>query len=154
MKKIILIVLVFTMATNAQLLRDDDSNIVTDTVTKLQWDDKDYYEDPGNDSPSKLASNLQDAIDFCENSDLNNHLDWRLPNVNELKTILDISKYSPAIDGNFSSTENGAYWTSTSDIKNINKVFSVNFGDGLSFSSLKLSADDYNVRCVRVDDSD
>ena len=153
MKKIILIVLVFSMATNAQLLRDDDSNIVTDTVTKLQWDDKDYYEDPGNDSPSKVASNLQDAIDFCENSDLNGTNDWRLPNVNELKTILDISKYSPAIDGNFSSTENGAYWTSTSDIKNINKVFSVNFSEGITHSDEKSSVD-YNIRCVRVDDSD
>ena len=40
--------------------------------------------------------------------------DWRLPTVDELQTILDRSRYDPAIDTDkFPDTKSLPYWTST-----------------------------------------
>ena len=150
MKKIILMVLFVTMLSHAGFTRAND--VVTDDVTKLQWDDKDYENDT-NEPPSKLATSLQDAIDFCENLDLDSHGDWKLPNVNELKTIIDIEQDSTKIYSTFVNKASFYYWTSTTNIEDTTQVFLVGFSNGSINSAGKLS-DDYNVRCVRVDDSD
>jgi len=145
MKKIIFILLSFSIISNATLIRNSEE-VVEDSNTSLHWDDKNY-DDVDNDSKSKLSNNFEDAINFCEDLVLDSHDDWRLPNVNELKTIVDISKYNPSIDGNFTNTDSYYYWTSTTNIKNTSKIFSINFGNGI-ISSINKDGK-YNIRCVR-----
>jgi hypothetical protein len=41
------------------------------------------------------------------------HTDWRLPTVEELQSILDLSKNSPAIDPIFGPTQDFYYWSNT-----------------------------------------
>ena len=45
-----------------------------------------------------------------------NHNDWRLPNVTELRNLLDLSKNAPALPAGhpFTSVANNGYWSSTS----------------------------------------
>ena len=86
MKKIILIILGLTIIASATLNRNNE--VVTDSNTSLQWEDGDVKE----------SKKLEDAIAYCEALNLDSHTDWRLPNVNELKTIVDISKYKPTIN--------------------------------------------------------
>ncbi len=76
------------------------------------------------------------------------YADWRLPNVKELSSLTDTSKYSPAIDtNNFPKTIADVYWSSTTFVYDTYGTFFVNFGDGFVNFYYKPSL--YNVRCVR-----
>ena len=69
---------------------DNGDGTVTDVATGLMW-----VKDP---MAAGLGSPLYwyDAIDACENLQFAGHDDWRLPNINELMSIVDHSRYDPA----------------------------------------------------------
>ncbi len=98
-------------------------NIVTDNITGLQWQDT-------NESSTEYMS-LPDAISYCEGLGG----DWRLPNINELSSIVDSKKNDPSIDGKFQFTgTEKVYLSSTSNYKdNLNKVHGIEFNDGGHF---------------------
>jgi hypothetical protein len=78
---------------------------VTDTATGLMWQQ--------NTAPGIYT--WEQALTYCENLTLGGHSDWRLPNRNELQSIVDYSRYTPAIDtAFFPDTVPQIYWTSTS----------------------------------------
>lgn len=74
-----------------RFINNADGTIV-DTATGLMWV-KDLAE-------AGLADRMywHDAVDACENLEFAGHNDWRLPNINELMSFLDYSKYAPAWD--------------------------------------------------------
>ena len=77
---------------------------VTDTDTGLMWQQ--------GTAPSEM--NWQDAISYCENLALGGNDGWRLPNIKELDSLVDINRHSPAIDtGYFPDTASSRYWSST-----------------------------------------
>ena len=66
-----------------------------------------------------------EALDYCENLSFANHNDWRLPNIQELQSIVDYSRQDPAIDTTLFSAASPSppglepacrpyYWSSTS----------------------------------------
>ena len=67
------------------------TNTVTDAVTGLEW----QRTDDGNTYTSI------NALAYCEASALDGKFDWRLPNIRELKSIVDFTKEHPAIDPAF-----------------------------------------------------
>jgi len=85
------------------------SNVITDSNTKLQWQDQ--YLDAQKDL------NWTQALDYCEALSLDNHSDWRLPNINELESIMDRTVI-PSVDTNTFTTIKKlltiVYWSSTS----------------------------------------
>jgi len=58
------------------------------------------------------SMNWKNALNECESLVYAGFSDWRLPNINELKTLVNISKSSPASD--FPSMIQSALWSSTS----------------------------------------
>ncbi|MBK5103734.1 MAG: DUF1566 domain-containing protein, partial [Burkholderiales bacterium] len=57
--------------------------------------------------------------------------DWRLPNMRELQTILDRTKFNPAIDtAAFPDSPGSAFWSSTPDVDISTTAWYVNFGTG------------------------
>lgn len=68
-----------------------------------------------------------------ENTDYN-YSDWRLPNKNELKSLVEIACYSPAINNDvFPSTIESKYWSSTPYyISNSKGALTTDFKKGLS----------------------
>jgi hypothetical protein len=74
-------------------------------------------------SPDPANITWETALDAAENLDLCGYTDWRLPNVNELETLLNLGSSSPAgwlsIHG-FSNIQNHYYWSSTSFVYNDN----------------------------------
>ena len=74
---------------------------------------------------------------------------WRLPNIKELSSLVDASRFNPSIDGNaFPLTPNALYWSSTPDVRVPSLAWSVDFGLG---SVTSTGRDSYGVlvRLVR-----
>jgi len=117
---------------------DNGDGTVTDTDTGLMWQQdtaSGYY-------------NWQQALSYCEGLTLAEYADWRLPNKNELQSIVDYSKYGPAINTTyFPSTFSSPYWSSTTHAYDPSHAWDVYFSYGFVSTDYK-SLDGY-VRAVR-----
>jgi len=116
--------------------------VVTDSATSLQWQD-DYSDNGG----SIKTTSWTTAIDYCEALSLGGHTDWRLPNKNELLSIVDYGTYNPAISPIFQNTSSNFYWSSTTNANYASDAWVVFFYTGYTGDSAK--ADTLYVRCVR-----
>ena len=118
----------------------------TDNSTGLRWQQ---------DGNRKMT--WQDALSYCENLTLAGFDDWRLPNVNELQSMVDYNRYGPSFDPTYFQVGSVFYytWSSTTNVYSPNKAWYIDFymyGGGIS-SDYK-SSSDYCVRCVRGEMSD
>ena len=143
MRRIPLSMIALSAMTMADFSRSSDG-IVTDNTTKLQWQDD--YSDNGGSVKSAL---WEDAIDYCEALTLGGYDDWRLPNFNELYSIVDYTKHNPAIDTTFQAVVSDTYWSSTSIVSNEDGAWGISFYGGHdSYWNNKFNSS-YYVRCVR-----
>lgn len=136
MKTIFLIIIGISII-NAEFIRDDLRNIVKDTRTNMEWQD---------DSLSYTGS-YKDGIGYCESLNLDGG-GWKLPNINQLKSIVDFNSYTPAISGEFTQTFNDYYWSSTTNASDTYMAWAVHFYNGSQYPDNKT----YNhyIRCVRT----
>lgn len=134
--KIIFLIIVCISISNASFTKS--GNVVTDSVTKLQWQD----------DTVGSSMNWGEAVGFCETLVLDGYTDWRLANINELKSIVDKPKAMPTIVNKFSNTTFMSYWSSTSYQGNKKGAWDISFVDG-SVSHPSKSLNDF-VRCVRA----
>ena len=112
---------------------------VTDTEKGLMWqDDKDA---------KRVKKNWSDAIDYCENLTLANHSDWRLPNYNELESMVEYGRNKPAVNQIFHNKRNNHYWSSTTSVHYTNTAWGIYFGNGCCYWYNKSGK--HYVRCVR-----
>lgn len=135
-------VLLFSGTARAGKFTDNQNGVVTDNVTGLFWQQQD----------DQTYRNWETAITYCENLNLNNHTDWRLPNIKELDSLVDRSRWDPAIDPVFPITRNTIYgwvqfWSSTTHVS-YGSAWYVNFETGGIGTASKSSIATY-VRCVR-----
>jgi len=137
MKRILLIILGLSLFLCADFTRDANG-IVTDSITTLQWQD----------DAIGTTMNWEESIAHCEALDLDG-TGWRLPNINELKTIIDVSKVNPAIANGFTQTSSNNYWSSTTygDVNVSYAAWFVYFYPGSVHYTNQ--GDRYYVRCVR-----
>ena len=57
--------------------------------------------------------------------------DWRLPNVREMHSLIDLSQYDPALPTNpFTGVQSSYYWSSTTNAENTNEAWFVRLNDG------------------------
>jgi hypothetical protein len=116
------------------------SNTVIDQGTGLEWQKSD----------DGTLRNWQNGLAYCEELSLNAKTDWRLPNIRELKSIVDISRYHPATDPVFSARFS-SYWSATTVATVTNQpatsAWIVNFANG--DDNWYVKTDSYLVRCVR-----
>ncbi len=113
-------------------------NIVTDSVTGLQWQD----------DAVATTTTWQGAIDRCEALTLDTYSDWRLPNLNELTSIVDDTKSNPSIDTTvFTNTFSNVYWSSTTNVYS-SYAWAIPFRHGKQ--SFYTKTDSSYVRCVRA----
>ena len=142
MKKILLILIglsVFLLALEVTQFTKVN-NTVSDSETGLEWQD--------NSDTTSSTYTWQEAINHCETLTLDTHDDWRLPNVNELKTLVDRSKRNPAIRGNvFEYVQSSYYWSSTSYVGDEPTAWFVHFYYG--FVGWNGKYDNIYVRYVR-----
>ncbi len=111
----------------------------TDTKTGLTWQD--------NKAAAKVQKNWSDAKEYCKDLTLGGYSDWRLPSIKELQSIVDITKYSPAIKSGFKHVASGYYWSSSEVVSDSSLAWGVFFGNGgTNFDDKSYKS---YVRCVR-----
>ena len=114
--------------------------IITDSETGLIWQ-KTYDE---------TEKKWSDALAYCENLTYAGYSDWRLPNINELLSLVNYEEYDPASD--FSDMPSKEFWSSSTSDYPPNAWY-VNFMDGYSSDSNNGGGAgknyNYTVRCVR-----
>jgi hypothetical protein len=121
---------------------DNGDGTITDTSTGLMWQ-KDS-------APDTLT--WQQALSYCENFTLAGYDDWRLPNRNELQSIVDYRRFNPSIDPVFNVALSwGYYWSSTTYTSNPSFAWFVTFQEGVIFYTSNDSDKSYGyyVRAVR-----
>jgi len=142
MKRILSIMIGLSLAAQADFTRDDTTQIVTDTRTGLQWQD--------NNDAKTITRKWTEAIRYCEDLNLGEHTDWRLPNFNELYFLADRSKRNPAISSVFQNIVSGYYWSSTAIVGDEGYAWYVYFYDGNGNGHWGNKSHAYHVRCVRA----
>ncbi len=130
----------------AQCTRNSNET-VTCSESKLMWQD--------NSEAKTIEKSWSDAIKYCEDLNFAGYSDWRLPNKNELLSIVDRTKYNPAIYGAFKNIAMlyNDYWSSTSSAFRTSSAWVVNFiyGDMKDYDTFDYAKKGSNyVRCVRA----
>jgi len=143
MKKFIYIIVLF-LYVDSKMIRDATNEVVFDTTTKKMWQDDSKVKD------INYKVSWEAAIEVCENLDLGGFTDWRLPNKNELNTIVDLSKYDPSLSEIFIKYDLSSYWSSTNygNSTALNKAWSINFTTGDTRAD-QTKTELLYVRCVR-----
>lgn len=140
MKFFFILILGFNIFIYSELLRVD--GIITDNINQLEWQDKYINSD---ENINKI--NWTDSIEYCHSLLLSGE-NWRLPNINELESLLDDTQYEPSINQLFQKTNyEVSYWSSTTYIKDSESAWFINFNYGAQDYSNKEK--EYYVRCVR-----
>jgi len=120
---------------------DNNNGTVSDPKTGLIWkkcsEGQSY--NSGTNSCDNAASTYNWAAALQQTQDVNaatsgenlGQTDWRVPNINELASIAELSCFSPAINLSiFPSTPSNGYWSSSPRASYVYGAWIVNFDDG------------------------
>ena len=94
---------------------------------------------------------FEDAVAYCEKLNYGGHDDWRLPEIQELVTIIDFDFYYNINDSVFPDfPPKDAFWSNTVYPSSSNSHFGINLtpGSGLAASYYTNTAEHYTI-CVR-----
>ena len=123
-----------------------NGEIVTiDNVTGLMW---------ASDSNEAGCFNGQtatwsEAITYCNDLTFAGYSDWRLPNVRELKSLVDYGATTPAINEVYFPNMPGTivFWTSTTHVTYSDVAWAIRFSYGIAVDYLKFKS--FYLRSVR-----
>ncbi len=114
--------------------------MIKDTRTNLLWEDTPHVREAKITQPR--------AKIYCSELRLGDFQDWRLPTIQELLTIVDYERTSPALLKVFNYVEDESfYWTQTVVADESDAYWGVNFKRGASSKASEYY--DRYVRCVR-----
>lgn len=106
---------------------DNGDGTTTDNATGLMW----VRCPTGLGVPFNAGMSWTAAIDACEALTYAGHSDWRLPNLKEFYTVLDLGFFFPAVDNAFFALPGtGSFWVSTTYPGDTTSAFRVAIADG------------------------
>ena len=113
------------------------SETVKDSVSGLMWQKQ-----------AVASRTWAEALNYCEEVSTADKFDWRLPNRNELASLIDYTRANGAAS-NFPAIAAKGFWTSTSSLSG-NEAWTVDFESGSITSADK--TDTKYIICVRNDE--
>jgi hypothetical protein len=119
---------------------DNLNGTITDNLTGLMWEQ----------SPSATSRTWTEALTYANTLSLGGHSDWRLPNVNELESLIDAGETNTSVWLNsqgFSGVQPSPCWSSTTYTPDPISTWIVNVSDGGVGGGSK--TDSYDVLAVR-----
>ncbi|EDN67212.1 conserved hypothetical protein [Beggiatoa sp. PS] len=126
---------------------DNGDGTVTDNLTGLIWLENANCANAARSWATALNDVAQLNTDGTMNSnncgDTSNssshQTDWRLPNIRELHSLIDLSNVSPALPTGypFSGVQTGYYWSCTSSANITTYAWDVNLGFGNVYNDSK-----------------
>ncbi len=134
MIKILFMILICCSFLKAEFVKLD--GVIYDKKSNLYW----QYQ-------IESKKTWQDGVDYCYDLVLGGYDDWRLPNKKELLSIVDYTKYNPALDDVFDLISSEDYWTSTTYADELSWAWIINFYSGVEHFNDKTGYQ--YVRCVR-----
>jgi len=123
---------------------------VTDNTTGLMWMRCSLGQDWNGKTCSGKAATFSwpDGLKAASGYKFAGYTDWRLPNKNELESIVEGRCYSPAINNIiFPATPSAYFWSSSPYAGLAHGAWSIDFGDGTVNASVKSGA--IHIRLVR-----
>ena len=128
-------------STSSDFITSSDGKTVTDTRTGLMWQ-KEYATD----------KTWQQALAYCQSLNTGTepyagYTGWRLPNKNELASLLDPGR-SGTPYSKFPDMPSNVFWSSSTNDGSENDGWVVNFNSGVVGHNGSKSRE-YKVRCVR-----
>ena len=156
MRAILSALLMLSLCTMTEIARadyqDNGNGTVTDLSTNLMWQ-KCTAPSAGVScgSVTPLPYTWDNALAYCNGLSLAGHTNWRLPNVKEMHSIVDVVKNAnPTINtGYFTDTQADSYWSATTFVDTTSMAWYVNFSIGVAMTSPVNKLDPQYVRCVR-----
>jgi Protein of unknown function (DUF1566) len=103
------------------VLVDNGDGTVTDSRTGLMWP----QDGTGAGYWNGQTATWNNAIDWANSLDFANHNDWRLPNINELKSFQEVTW------GHYQNQPTYYYWSSTTCSDSALSALNVNFMSGM-----------------------
>lgn len=121
---------------NEQFTIGSDGTVVLDKATNLMWMrcslGQEYILNTCAGTTNKIK--WLNALTAAEKSTVAGFSDWRLPNKNEINTIIELSCHMPTINSSiFPSTASLSYWTSSPYDDAESYIWSANFSNGVIF---------------------
>ena len=120
---------------------DNDDGTVTDNLTGLMW---------AKNANAEGLITWAAALTYCNDLVLpaSGYTDWRLPNINELYSLVDPTQSSPALpagySGYFTNVQSTYYWSSTTYESYPYYAWYVSMGNGY----VHYHGKDYNRYCA------
>ena len=135
---------------------DNGNGTVTDNTTGLMWQKCSYGQtwDGSACTGTDVTMNWQQALEAVQGLTLAGYNDWRLPNINELQSLVDDSRHQPAIDQSFFQifsfwNWDSDYWSSSTE-PSIGSAWRVQFAHGeVSYSYYSNKSNSCYARAVR-----
>lgn len=136
------------MTSAATRFTDNGNGTITDSLTGLIWlKDANCFGSKNWADALSSANGL--ANGSCSLTDGSTAGQWRLPNRNELQSLIDYTKNSPALPAEhpFVGVQSSVYWSSTTTASDPSYAWSVHLSDGIVNANDK--AGDISVWPVR-----
>ncbi|WP_078129833.1 DUF1566 domain-containing protein [Leptospira alexanderi] len=128
---------------------DNGNGTVTDQNTGLLWSQCSEGQAGVGCAGGSSDLDWAAALNACDVLNLAGRTNWRLPNANELLSIVNFNNNNPAIDVvSFPNTPNSNYWTSTTYENNTFFAVSISSTTGSLFTGLNDKNQTLKVRCV------
>lgn len=151
--KLILVFFGFTISIVSAPFVDNNDGTITDIGNALIWQKcTNNLSDTSCTTGGTTQMDWANALTFCNGlnagAGYTNRTTWRLPNVTELRSIIDHSLgTSPVINTTiFPGTVSQYYWTSTTYKLLTSSAWAINFQSGFTSGNGKTTT--YYVRCV------